>query len=130
MSRSLNAAPEKEKAVRERAAREEKVKRNLAWSEKVVQKEVREIRREKRAKKRDWVKKQAALVENEDQAKSKKLGNSASDGHANSGDAFSVPPEDERNQPGDSSGENDWAEYVKEKKQTKKAKQASTFGGL
>jgi hypothetical protein len=131
-SRSLNAVFEREKVAREKAAREEKAKRNLAWSGKAAQKDIRELRRDKRVKKRDWVKKQAALVKNEDGTKSKKPGAAASNGDVNSDDASSVSLEDKPSQPGDSSEENDWAEYAKEKKQAKKAKamRASTFAGL
>lgn len=117
----------KEKSAQERTAREEKARRNSAWSGKTAQKEIRELRKEKRAKKREWVKKQTPRVKNEDQPKHKKDDTAALDEDANS-DTSSVSLEGKPAQSGDE--EEDWAEYAKEKKQAKKAKalQASRSG--
>ena len=119
--------PLKEKSAQERTAREEKARRNSAWSGKTAQKEIRELRREKRAKKREWVKKQTPRVKNEDHPKHKKDDTAALDEDANS-DTSSVSLEGKPAQSGDE--EEDWAEYAKEKKQAKKAKalQASRSG--
>ena len=127
-SRSSNVASEREKSAQEKATREERAKRNSAWSGKATQKEIRELRRAKKAKKQEWVKKQAASAKNEDQVKHEGRGG-ASDESVDSDDASSISPKGKSVQSGDEE-QDDWAEYTKERKQMKKAMQASAFTGL
>ncbi|KAF8311378.1 DEAD-domain-containing protein [Clavulina sp. PMI_390] len=147
-----DAPPARTKQTARRAivpSRAEQAKKNAAWSDKVVQKEARELRKEKRAKKRAWEKKQRVAQpagthapDDDDKGAEDRMDE---DDREASGNMRSPVQEDGMDiddtggrgggidSGGDEDGGDDWAEYAQETKRAKKtarAKGAGKSGGF
>ena len=105
-------------------------KRNAAWSDKVVAREVREVRKEKKGKKRVWEKAQTQL-NSKPKGKGKSEVEGGADDGGDGGEGGEGGEADEEGRGGrgegsddDDGGEEDWKEYALERKAVKKAKKA------